>query len=113
MSSDSHDTSKRGGGRARIAPTQPGDGWIRPSHGKGLLKPWQPGNKLGGQRPGRYQETQQLARDHSLQAIKTLVQRLDDADGRIAVMSASILLERAWGKVRAEARGTRAGDDRP
>jgi hypothetical protein len=65
-----------------------------------MLRPWQPGNTLGGQRPGRYQETQQLARQHSLEAVRTLVERLHDPDGRIAVVAANSLLERAWGKVR-------------
>jgi hypothetical protein len=65
-----------------------------------MLRPWQPGNKLGGQRPGRYLETQQLAREHSLEAVRTLVERLRDPDGRIAVVAANSILERAWGKVR-------------
>ena len=76
------------------------EGWIKPKHGKGMLKPWPKGNKLGGQRPGRYQETQQLARSHSLEAVQTLVERLRDPDGRIAVVAANSILERAWGKVR-------------
>jgi hypothetical protein len=76
------------------------DGWIKPKHGHGIIRPWQPGNKLGGQRPGRYLETQQLARDHSLEAVRTLVERLRDPDGRIAVVAANSILERAWGKVR-------------
>jgi hypothetical protein len=65
-----------------------------------MLRPWQPGNKLGGQRPGRYQETQQLARQHSLEAVRTVVERLHDPDGRIAVVAVNSILERAWGRVR-------------
>src|SRR5215469_12422881 len=96
MSENIPDMNGRDVGRARDVP----EGWIKPKHGKGMLKPWQPGNKLGGQRPGKYQETQQLARAHSLDAVNTLVERLRDPDGRIAVVAANSILERAWGKVR-------------
>jgi hypothetical protein len=90
-----------GRGRARVAPAEPGlDGWVRPKHGHGMLRPWQPGNKLGGQRPGRFQETQQLARQHSVDAVRTLVERLHDPDGRVAVVAANSLLDRGWGKPR-------------
>jgi len=76
--------------------------WRKPKHGKGMLKNWKPGQS--GRPPGvistRYTETQQLARSHSLEAVQTLVERLRDPDGRIAVVAANSILERAWGKVR-------------
>jgi hypothetical protein len=50
--------------------------------------------------PSRYNETQQLARSHSIAAVQTLAERLHDPDGRIAVVAANSLLERAWGKVK-------------
>jgi hypothetical protein len=78
------------------------EGFRKPSHGRGLLKqPWakgQSGFKDG--KPSRYVETQQFAREHSLEAMQTLRDRLRDPDGRIAVVAANSLLERAWGKVR-------------
>ena len=43
---------------------------------------------------------QQLARQHSLDAVRTLIERLSDPDGRIAVVAANAILERAWGKTK-------------
>jgi hypothetical protein len=90
------DTENRGADRARVP-----EGWIKPKHGHGLLKPWAPGNSG---RPGgvitRYSETLQIARANSAEAMQTLVERLKDPDGRIAVVAANSILERAWGKVR-------------
>jgi hypothetical protein len=91
------DTTNRAADRAREVP----EGWRRPSHGRGLLKPFPAGNS--GRPPNvssRYSETLALARQHSPDAMKTLIARLNDVDGRIAVMSASIILERAFGKPR-------------
>jgi hypothetical protein len=65
-----------------------------------MLKPFEPGNRLGGNKATRFIETQQYARQHSLEAMRTLVERLRDPDGRIAVVAANSLLERAWGKSR-------------
>ena len=76
------------------------DGYRKPKHGRGIIRPFQPGNKLGGKKGTRYIETQQFAREHSLEAMQTLRDRLRDPDGRIAVVAANSLLERAWGKVR-------------
>jgi hypothetical protein len=41
-----------------------------------------------------------LARQHSAEAMMTLVERMKDVDGRIAVVAANSILERAWGKAR-------------
>jgi hypothetical protein len=71
----------------------------KPSHDRGLLKPFQIGNKLGGRRGTVYTETQRLAREHSVDAVMTLVERLSDRDGRVAIAAAVAILERAWGKV--------------
>ena len=46
----------------------------------------------------RYSETVQLCRQHSLDAVRTLVERLRDPDGRIAVVAANSIMERGWGK---------------
>jgi hypothetical protein len=58
------------------------------------------GNKLGGRRGTVYTETQRLAREHSIDAVMTLIERLSDRDGRVAIAAAVAILERAWGKVR-------------
>jgi hypothetical protein len=97
MSANIQDTGERAPDRERV----PEAGWRKPKHGRGMLKPFAPGN------PGRpiaaatrFIETQQFARSHSLEAMRTLVDRLRDPDGRIAVVAANSLLERAWGKVK-------------
>jgi hypothetical protein len=101
MSPISHDSSRTARRSARVAPQTPGDGWITPKHGKGLLRPWRKGETgRVSTVASRYTETQQYARQHSLEAMRTLVERLRDPDGRIAVVAANSLLERAWGKVR-------------
>jgi hypothetical protein len=87
---------ERADNRARIVPP----GYRKPSHGRGMLKNFEPGNPGGGRRGTRFTETVELARAHSIEAIRTLAERLHDADGRIAVVAANSLLERAWGKVR-------------
>jgi hypothetical protein len=76
-------------------------GWRRPKHGRGALRNFQPGN--AGRPPNvstRFSETLEIARRASPEAMRTLIQRMSDPDGRIAVMSASLVLERAWGKPR-------------
>jgi hypothetical protein len=66
-----------------------------------MLKPWRKGETgRVSNVASRYTETQQYARQHSMEAVKTLVERLQDPDGRIAVVAANSILERAWGKVR-------------
>jgi hypothetical protein len=94
-------SKRRGRGRGRVAPLEPRDGWIRPKHGGGMLKPYFKGH-IGTRdiKPTRYNETLALARTHSAEAMMTLVTRLKDPDGRIAVVAANSVLERAWGKVR-------------
>ncbi len=66
-----------------------------------MLKPWRKGETgRVSNVASRYVETQQYARENSMKALRTLVERLDDADGRIAVVAANSILERAWGKTR-------------
>src|SRR5262249_26475625 len=84
--------------RARVAKPLP-PGWRRPKHGHGALKNFQPGN--AGRPPNvstKYSETLQIARRASPEAVQTLIQRMSDNDGRIAVVAANSILERAWGK---------------
>jgi hypothetical protein len=100
MTDFSHDSARTARPSARVAPQTAGDGWIKPSHGKGMLKPWRKGETGYNGKPSRYIETQQLCRQHSLEAVQALIERLKDADGRIVVVAANSLLERAWGKVR-------------
>jgi hypothetical protein len=51
-------------------------------------------------KPITMRETLFLARKASPDAVRTLIRALGSEDQRVAVMSASLLLERAWGKPR-------------
>jgi hypothetical protein len=76
-------------------------GFRVPRHGHGLLRPWPKGQSARPDtRPSLYVETMRIARQHSPQAIQTLIERMKDADGRIAVVAANSVLERAFGKPR-------------
>lgn len=83
-------------------PARVPEGWRKPKHGQGMLRaPFQPGNKMAvGNKGSKYNDTVALARSHSIAAVQTLAERLHDPDGRIAVVAANSLLERAWGKVK-------------
>lgn len=93
-----HDVSEHASNRARDE--LPTAGWRKPSHGHGMLKNFQTGNQLGGRRGTRFTETQKFAREHSMEALQALVERLHDPDGRIVVVAANSILERAWGRAR-------------
>jgi hypothetical protein len=95
MSIVSHDKENPAPSRARE------DGWV-PGKNGGWLKPIRKGEPAakGYQKPHRYTETLQLARKASPAAMRTLIERMGDADSRVAVMAASLVLERAWGKPR-------------
>jgi hypothetical protein len=96
MSASGPDIEKPGLPRAREA-----DGW-RPGRNGGWLKPIQKGDRrqAGYRKPNKYIETLHLARKASPDAMRTLIQRLNDPDGRVAIVAASHILERAWGRVK-------------
>jgi hypothetical protein len=95
------DTPQRARRRARVAPSEPGSGWVRPKHGKGMLRPFQPGNHFAhNSRPSRYHETVALAREAGPEAVRVLIERMRDADGRVAIVAATAVLERGYGKVK-------------
>jgi hypothetical protein len=58
------------------------------------------GQRTGYRKPASYVETLHLARKSSPAAMRRLIRALDDPDSRVAVMSASLILERGWGKPR-------------
>ena len=72
-----------------------------PAHGKGRLKPFQPGqsgNPSG--KGGLYQEALKICRAASPAAARRLVELLDSPDDRVALLAAEKVLDRAWGKVK-------------
>jgi hypothetical protein len=58
------------------------------------------GQTPGFNKPAYLKESLQLARRASPAAVRTLIKHLDHEDGRIAVVAAERLLERAWGRPR-------------
>jgi hypothetical protein len=85
------DTEKRAEPRARV-----------PGRNGGTLTPFMRGDRhmTGYRKPNTYVETLRLARKHSPDAMRTLIRNLNHEDGRISTMSASLILERAFGKAR-------------
>lgn len=66
-----------------------------------MLKPWAPGqsgNPLGRQGASEYQATINLAREHSRDAMRKLIAKMDSRDERVALVAQQAVLERAWGK---------------
>ena len=95
---------EQGGGRAAV--TTPGplpplpEGFFRPSHGAGVLRaPWGKGTTGNpGGKTGEYHECVSLARKASPAAVRTLVEKMNSLDERVAIVAAQAVLERAWGK---------------
>ena len=74
---------------------------IVPSHGRGMLRPWRPGergNPTG--KLGEYHAVRRLCADHSLDAAKRLIALTTDTDTRVAFMAIKEVLERGIGKAR-------------
>jgi hypothetical protein len=75
---------------------------IVPGHGRGVLRPFQPGqsgNPTG--RSGPYLETQRLARDAAPEVTRRLIEiALTDPDTRVAIVAGNSVLYRAFGKPR-------------
>ena len=72
-----------------------------PKHGNGILRPFRPGqsgNPSG--RGGEYHEIQRICRAASPAAARRMVELMQSADERIALMAAEKVLERGWGKPR-------------
>src|SRR6185312_5678728 len=78
-------------------------GFVRPSHGVGLLRPpWKPGEVPPHRQKGTvdaYQRCQKLCRERSPRAADEMWNLMQhDRDSRIRFMAASWIYERAWGK---------------
>lgn len=91
MTEPVHDTRKSVPGRARV-----------PGRNGGVLYPFEKGHGQvpGFNKPAYLKESLRLARQASPRAVATLIKHLDAEDGRIAVVAAERLLERAWGPAR-------------
>jgi hypothetical protein len=74
------------------------DGLIVPSHGNGLLKPFQKGvspNPTG--KSGLWAQVQSMCRVKSPEAVNKLVELMQCDDERVAMLAAQKVLEWAWG----------------
>jgi hypothetical protein len=60
------------------------------------LRPWRAGQS--GNPGGRPKGLAALCREHTPEAVETLVRALRSDDERVAVTAASVLLDRGWGK---------------
>jgi hypothetical protein len=69
---------------------------VPPALTKHAFRPGQSGNP-GGRTP-LFGECQAIAREASPRAIERLVELVESADERVALMAADKVLERAWGK---------------
>ena len=81
------------------------NGWRIPAHGRGRLRPFQPGQSGNpGGVAGRYGEVVRLAREASPRALKILAQIMDDPaeDSRCRIVAIQEILGRAFGKIPAE-----------
>jgi len=85
------DTTKSAIPRARV-----------PGRNGGTLTPFRKGEGQvpGFNKPAYLKESLHLARRASPEAVRTLIKHLGHEDGRIAVVAAERLLERAWGRPR-------------
>ncbi|MCW3474702.1 hypothetical protein [Limobrevibacterium gyesilva] len=74
-------------------------GYVIPPHGRGALRPFQPGqsgNPAG--KGGLYQEAQRICREATPAAARRMVELMNSKDERVALMAADKVYERAWGK---------------
>lgn len=94
---------------------------VVPSHGRGQLRPFQPGqsgNPTG--KGGEFHEIQRIFREASTEAARRLIELMSSRDERVALLAAGKVLERAWGQPKGDAdepapdpeRETRAADAR-
>ncbi len=60
--------------------------------------PFEPGNKLGGQKPKKSNKVAGMAREQTEAAINRLIQALGNPDDNVAIKAANSLLDRGWGK---------------
>jgi hypothetical protein len=70
-----------------------------PAHGKGVLRPFQPGQSGNpGGKGGLYHEAQRICREASSAAARRVAKLMNSADERVALLAAEKVLERACGK---------------
>lgn len=78
---------------------------------RGRLLPGHTANPSGA--PKGLAEVAQLAREHTIDAIKALAQNLNDESGAVRNAAAQTLLDRGWGRAKEIVEVTTEGEDNP
>src|SRR3954447_12373939 len=83
-----------------LQPTPIPDGFVRPPHGRGLLRaPWAPGERgVPHTTRNRYAACQNMCRERSAEAADKMYSLMSCGDERIELMETAWIYERAWGK---------------
>ena len=72
-----------------------------PRHGRGVLRPWRPGQSGNPTGQGAlYQEAQRLCREKTPRASARLIELMESSDERVAFMASKEVWERGFGKAR-------------
>ncbi len=77
--------------------------------GSGRFSPGQSGNPGG--RPKDVHRVAELAREHTREAVETLVELMRSSNDRVRVTASIALLDRGWGKAAQEVRIDTSSDD--
>ena len=94
-----HDIPPSALGRAPVALTEPGGGWITPRHGHGALRPIRPGQVLGERGNTALRQVRQMAKARSPEVTARLIDiALHDPDTRVAVVASQTVLTWAHGR---------------
>jgi hypothetical protein len=83
-----------------VPPPLPPPGFVKPSHGYGMLRPpWQPGQAGNPQNKNQlFSQCQKLCSERSPEAADKMHRLMSCGDERIEFMAAAWIYERAWGK---------------
>ena len=88
-----HDTGNTGSLRGREVRI--------PSHGHGVLFPFSKGQSGNpGGKGGLFQEITSIARKASPDAVRRIIELMQDEDSRVSLMACMAVLDRAFGKVK-------------
>ena len=95
----SRTTSPRASGRAPVAPDERGEGWVKPGHGHGLLRPFRTGQVDVERGNTALRQVRQMAKAKSPEITAKLIDiALHDQDTRVAVVACQTVLTWAHGR---------------
>ena len=92
-------TSPRASGRAPVASAEQGEGWVKPGHGHGLLRPFRTGQVDVERGNTALRQVRQMAKAKSPEITAKLIDiALHDQDTRVAVVACQTVLTWAHGR---------------